>query len=252
VAFCVKLGLFPFHFWLPIVYAGARPAVAAILGGALANIGSYGILRFGAGLLPRELEFGAIALLVIGGASILYGSLQAVSRRTAPEVLAYSSIGQVGYILVALAVGGRVGFAAAVVFSLVNSLNKALLFLAAGLRGWLVGAAFAVGALSVTGIPPSAGFFGKAALFRAGVDAGDVAVVVLLFLGGALSFVYMFQIYQHDHWRPAPTSSTQAPSVWPLRAITVGLAVLVLAIGLWPEPLLAIGDDAADAILGGP
>lgn len=252
VAFGVKLGLFPFHFWLPTVYAASRPAVAAILAGALANIGSYGILRFGAGLLPRELELGALALLVLGGASIVYGSVQAVSRRTAPEVLAYSSIGQVGYVLVALAVGGRVGLAAAVVFSLVNSLNKALLFLAAGIRGWLVGAAFAVGALSVTGVPPSAGFFGKAALFRAGVDAGDVTVVVLLFLGGALSFVYMFQIYQHDYWRPGRSGASSSPSVWPLRAIAFGLATLVLGLGVWPEPLLAIGDEAADALLGAP
>ena len=58
VAFGVKLGLFPFHFWLPPVYRDASPAVAAVLSGALANIGSYGLLRFGAGLLPRELRAG--------------------------------------------------------------------------------------------------------------------------------------------------------------------------------------------------
>ena len=82
VAFSVKLGLFPFHFWLPTVYTGARPAVAAILSGGLANIGAYGLLRFGAGLLPRELELGAAALIVIGCASILYGGILAISRST--------------------------------------------------------------------------------------------------------------------------------------------------------------------------
>ena len=101
VAFSVKLGLFPFHFWLPTVYTGARPAVAAILSGGLANIGAYGLLRFGAEMLPRELELAAIALIVIGCASILYGGVLAVSRRTASEMLAYSAIGQVGYVLVA-------------------------------------------------------------------------------------------------------------------------------------------------------
>ena len=53
IAFSVKLGLFPFHFWLPTVYAGSRPAVAAILSGAVANIGAYGLLRFGPGHVPR-------------------------------------------------------------------------------------------------------------------------------------------------------------------------------------------------------
>ena len=68
VAFSVKLGLFPFHFWLPTVYTAARPAVAAILSGGLANIGAYGVLRFGGELLPRELEFASAALIAIGSA----------------------------------------------------------------------------------------------------------------------------------------------------------------------------------------
>src|ERR671920_2331304 len=90
-AFCLKLGLFPFHFWLPAVYVGSHAPVAAILSGALANIGAYGLLRFGAGVLPRELELGAPAGMVIGAASIAYGPLQAISRRDTSEVLAYSA-----------------------------------------------------------------------------------------------------------------------------------------------------------------
>src|SRR4029078_1315109 len=58
VAFSVKLGLFPFHFWLPTVYTGAGPAVAAILSGGLANIGAYGILPVGAGLVTDALALG--------------------------------------------------------------------------------------------------------------------------------------------------------------------------------------------------
>ena len=113
--------------------------MAAILSGALANIGSYGLLRFGAGILPRELALGSVAVMVLGAASIVYGALQAISRRDTSEVMAYSAIGQVGYILVALGIGGPVGYAAAVVYSVVNSLNKGVVFLAAGLRGPLVG-----------------------------------------------------------------------------------------------------------------
>jgi len=250
VAFGVKLGLFPFHFWLPPIYVGATPAVAAILSGALANIGAYGLLRFGAALLPAELELGARALVVIGSVSILYGAMQALSRRDVREVLAYSAIGQAGYILVALAVGGRVGFFAAVVYAVVNSANKALLFLAAGLRGWLVGAAFVVGAFSVAGVPPSAGFFGKVAIFQAGVAEESIALLVLLFVGGALSFVYMFQIYQHAFWRPEAAAGAGDASPAVLRGLTLGLAAVIVAIGIWPEPLLALSGGAADLLAG--
>jgi multicomponent Na+:H+ antiporter subunit D len=253
VAFCVKLGLFPFHFWLPAVYTGARPAVAAILSGALANIGAYGLLRFGAGMLSRELELAAPALLLLGTASIVYGALQAISRRDPGEVLAYSAIGQVGYVLIALGVGGPVGYAAAVLYAVVNALNKTLLFLAASLRGWLVGAAFAIGAFSVAGVPPAAGFFGKAALFRTGIAedgrATAVALIVLVFVGGALSFVYMFQIYQRRFWAIADESPGR-PSPAARRLLVLGLAGLVVALGLWPEPLLAVSDKAAGVLLG--
>jgi multicomponent Na+:H+ antiporter subunit D len=246
VAFSVKLGLFPFHFWLPMVYTEARPAVAAILSGGLANIGAYGILRFGGELLPRELDLAANALIVIGCASIVYGGILAVSRRTAGEMLAYSAIGQVGYVLVAIGVGGPVGFAAAILYSVVNAFNKTLLFLASRVRGALVGAAFAIGALSVAGVPPAAGFVGKLEVFRAAADSWPL--LALLVLGSALSFVYAFQLYQYDFWRGERSG---LPSPWPQQAVALGLALVVLAAGLWPEPLLALSRDAADVLAGG-
>ena len=246
VAFLVKLGLFPFHFWLPTVYASVRPAVAAILGGALANIGAYGLLRFGADILPGALRAGAPVLLVLGVASLLYGSLQAVARRNSPEVLAYSSIGQVGYVIVALAIGGPIGYAAAILYAVINSLNKALLFLASELRGWLVGFAFMVGALSVAGVPPAAGFLAKLEVFRAGVEAGAL-LLALLVLGSALSFVYMFQIYQHDFWRDVRSAQVGRRAVG---AVTVSVGLVILALGLWPEPLLAVSRRAAAALTG--
>jgi multicomponent Na+:H+ antiporter subunit D len=248
VAFGVKLGLFPFHFWLPPVYRDTWPAVAAILSGAVANIGSYGLLRFGAEILSRELRLSAGVLIVLGAISILYGALQAISVRTANEALAYSAIGQAGYILVALGIGGPVGIGAAVLYALINPLNKTLLFLATGLRGWLVGAAFAIGAFSVAGVPPALGFFGKAALFQVGIADNSVALVVLFFLGGALSLIYMFQIYQRVHWttdKPGEPSSLQS------RVLVMGVAVLILALGLWPEPLLLASQRATDMLIGG-
>jgi multicomponent Na+:H+ antiporter subunit D len=187
-----------------------------------------------------------VTLAVIGGASILYGAVQALSRRTAAEVLAYSAIGQAGYILVALAIGGPVGLFAAVLYALVNAMNKTLLFLSLGVRGWLTGAAFAIGAFSVAGVPPTAGFFSKLGVLQAGVDEGSIALVALMVLGGALSFIYMFQIYQHDHWRPdddAPPRSRLA-----IRAPVLAAAVAVGAFGFYPEPLLAAAQDAAAAL----
>ena len=247
VAFGVKLGLFPFHFWLPPLYTGTHPVVAAILSGAVANIGAYGLLRFGVDVLPRELDRGATVLAVLGAASILYGALQALARRAVPEVLAYSAIGQAGYVLVAIAIGGPAGYAAAVVYAVANSLNKVMLFLVADLRGPIAGAAFAIGAFSVAGMPPTAGFVAKLELFLAAVDDGSVLLVALVFLGGALSFLYMFQAYQHSYWRVGAALAAR-----PNQALALAVGALVVLGGLWPEPLAFLGSRAAEAFGGGP
>lgn len=247
VAFSIKLGLFPFHFWLPAVYTGTRPAVATILAGALANIGTYGLIRFGADIFPRELEHASGVLIVLGTASIIYGAMQALSRHTTSEVLAYSAIGQVGYIMIALAIGGPAGYAAAILYTVLNSTNKALLFLSGSLRGWLAGAAFVIGAFSVAGVPPASGFLGKMALFQVSILKDQPLLVGLIFLGGALSFVYMFQIYR----RRIADIESHEDSPWGAQAVVVALALLVLGLGLWPDPLLNLAERAAQSLPGG-
>lgn len=126
-----------------------------------------------------------------------------------------------------------------------NAFNKTLLFLASRIRGALVGAAFAIGALSVAGVPPAAGFVGKLELFRAASDSW--ALLALFVLGSALSFVYAFQLYQYDFWRGERSG---LPSPWPQQLVVAGLALLVLAAGVWPEPLLALSQDAAAVLTG--
>jgi multicomponent Na+:H+ antiporter subunit D len=168
--------------------------------------------------------------------------------------MAYSAIGQAGYILIAIGIGGPAGYAAAVLYAVVNSLNKMVLFLATGLRGPLVGAAFAVGAFSLAGVPPAAGFLGKLALFRAGLAMEGVTLaatlVALIFLGGAISFVYSFQVYQRVYLDPVGGTAGK-PSPVSLRLLLLFAAALLVTFGLWPEPLLALSEVAAQALRGG-
>lgn len=247
VALGVKLGTFPFHFWLPAVYTGVHSSVAAMLSGALAVIGAYGLLRIGAGMLPRELALSAPVLIALGVASILYGGLLSVSRHDPSAVVAYSAIGQVGYILIAVAIGGVVGYGAAILFTIWNSMNKTLLFLSGGQINRYAGIAYAVGGLSVAGIPPVGGFWGKAAVLRAtliadgqGARAFLAAIVVL---GGGLSLLYMFQSYGRTYWSVA--DGPARGSAWARTGIVVLLAALIIVLGVWPEPLLALSDQAA-------
>lgn len=244
VAFCVKLGLFPFHFWLPTVYTGARPAVAAMLAGALANIGTYGLVRFGLDIFPRELEAASLVLVVLGAASIIYGGVQAVSRHAPAEVLAYSAIGQVGYIMIALAFAGPAGLAAVIVYSVLNSLNKTVLFLSISLRGWIATTALAVGAFSVAGVPPVGGFFAKFVMFDLALTDQSISLVLLIFVGSILSFVYMFQMYRRRIAQPADGEDHNIP----VQAVSLVVAIAIVLIGIFPEPLFQLVQTAADSL----
>lgn len=251
VALALKLGIFPFHTWLPAVYTGVHASVAAMFSGALATIGAYGLLRIGAGMLPRVLESSTTVLIILGLLSIVYGGVQAVSRHDPDAVIAYSSIGQVGYILIAIAIGGNVGFAAAVLFTVINSLNKTLLFLASAQSDRYAGVAFAIGGLSVAGIPLAVGFWSKAALIRSTVmsdsELARVALTATIVLGGVLSILYMFQSFGRTYWHarlgPVGAAARQRTAI-----VTVS-AVVVIAFGIWPEPLLALSDLAASALI---
>ena len=251
VALGVKLGIFPFHFWLPAVYTGVHASVAAMFSGALATIGAYGLLRVGAGMLPRELALSAPVLIALGIASIIYGGVLAVSRHEAAAVVAYSSIGQVGYILIAVAIGGNVGFAAAIYFTVINSINKTLLFLAGPQVNRYAGIAFAIGGLSVAGIPPALGFWGKTALIRTTLVAqsqlAQAAFTAVVVAGGLLSVLYMFQSYGRTYWHATGIAEGRgdAARTWTVMAI----AVVVLLFGVWPEPLTALSDLAAATLI---
>lgn len=244
VAFCVKLGLFPFHFWLPTVYTGARPAVAAMLSGALANIGTYGLIRFGLDIFPREIEAASLVLLLLGSASIIYGGVQAVSRHAPAEVLAYSAIGQVGYIMVALAFAGPIGLAAVIIYSVLNSLNKTVLFLSISLRGWIATTALAIGAFSVAGVPPVGGFFAKFAMFDLAIAEDSLSVGILIFAGSVLSFVYMFQMYRRRIAAPVDEEDHNIP----VQAVSLVIAIAIVAIGVYPDPLLQLIEVAAESL----
>jgi multicomponent Na+:H+ antiporter subunit D len=191
-------------------------------------------------MLAREVRFGALILLLLGVASALYGGILAATRKTVRETLAYSSISQAGYILVGLAIGGVVGLTAAVLMAVVNALNKTMLFMGGSIQGRLARMAFAFGAFSIAGIPPSVGFFGKTALFRAGVISQRPLLVAFLFVGAALVFVYMFRAYQRRFW----VRTDEGERNLGRQLLVLALALLIVALGVWPEPLLAVSQQA--------
>jgi multicomponent Na+:H+ antiporter subunit D len=301
--FALKAGLVPFQFWVPDAYRAAPAPVTAMLAGVVKKVGVYAVIRvyftvLGAGTVAEPLlgggEFLAFfgpLLLVMGGASILLGGLGAVGRPDLDGLLAYSSISQVGFIVLPLGIGALVpavrelAVVAAVVYSINHGLAKALLFLVAGAvresldtlefdeLGGLTGeapllsGAFFVGGLALVGIPPLTGFFGKLLVFDVAAQAVTPALAVgvsglALALGGAvLTIAYFSLAWSRGFWGEAGVAVGRARTEPTLVAVAAVLALAVVAFGVAFEPVYAASLDAAgaaldtsgyvDAVLGG-
>ena len=213
--FALKAGLVPFHFWVPGAYRAAPAPVTALLAAVVKKVAVYAIIRlfytvFAAAEYTGGSAFGYVGpvLLVMAGASVLYGGIAAVGSRNVEETLSFSSIAQIGFIVLPLGVAMTVGavpgdlpggtlatlaIAAALVYSFTHGLAKAALFLIAGTLTSAVGTtrfrelgglarrtpiaatAFLLAGLALIGIPPVIGFFGKLLVFRVGVVAGSLS-----------------------------------------------------------------------------
>lgn len=232
-ALSLKLGLFPLHFWVPVLYSHARPAVAAVMSGALINIGAYGLLRIGMLSAETARADGAILLVVLGSVAILYGALLAARRETPAEVIAYASIAQAGYIVLALGAGGPLGAAAALLAVLGGSIEKATMFLAGAGTGAVRATTALIAAGGVAGLPLTVGFVAKVELFQAAVlaPAAPIAPVALV-LGSALLVVAAVRFW--TLLRRAPRPERPNPGI----PVVLAGATVVLALAAAPLNLM--------------
>ncbi|MEF8855147.1 MAG: proton-conducting transporter membrane subunit, partial [Haloarculaceae archaeon] len=295
--FALKAGIVPFQFWVPAAYRAAPPPITAFLAGVTKKVGVYAIVRLcftilGGASLARPLDlpgfdgaaflafFGPVLFLMAAG-SILLGGVGAVNRDDVDGVLAYSSIGQVGFIVLPLAVAATasgpvraIGVLAALVYTLNHALAKSALFLLSGAiedrtgtgdlaaLGGLAGGApvlaggFFVGALALVGIPPLAGFFGKLLVFQTAVEAGVggataawLALVVAL-VGAVLTIAYLGRLWNLAFWGEVE-SVIAGPNRtrWGLAAVCLTLVAGVVIVGVGFEPVYRTARAAATAAL---
>ena len=299
VTFGLKAGLAPFQFWVPSAYRSAPMPVAAVFAGATKKVGIYAIVRLyftvlgGAAftadvpLIPVEtapLAFLAPVLLLMAAASILVGGIGAVAQDRLDGLLAYSSVGQVGFIAVPVALAAattspelrHLGILAALIYALHHALTKGLLFLSTaairdatgtteiaalggiGQRSPTFAGVFLLGSLSLVGIPPLAGFFGKLFVFDAAANrfataptAGAAAVLGVLLVGAVLTIVYTTRAWIGCFWG----AQSEAVAAGALErgevAVLATMAVLLVVVGVGFEPVYGFADAAAEAALDG-
>jgi multicomponent Na+:H+ antiporter subunit D len=253
IGFGVKAALFPLHMWLPDAHSIAPSPISALLSGLLVEVGAFAILRISFSVFTSgadNLIGGTMdAVGVFAAAAVLFGGIMAIMQKDLKMMIAYSTVSHIGYIFLGITAMTAEGLTGAMYHMLDHGLAKACLFLCAGsfiyVKGYrriedLKGAwrqmpwtcfAFALAAMSVVGIPPTAGFISKWYLILGNIEAGNYLYVVVLLAGAVLAAVYCFRVIYYMFFQSGKEGAWEgdfndaAPSmlspVWVLSAGTL-------------------------------
>lgn len=264
-----KVAVFPFQIWAPDVYEGSPTPTAALLAVGSKAAGVVLLVRLLGSVVPDLALRWETLLMVVAGLSILYGSLCAIPQRGLKRLMGYSSIANGGFVLVGVAALSKAG-AAAVLFYLAGYLFAVLTaFLVVGVvtqrlgsddfgalaglhqRSPFLAAALALSMVSLAGVPPLAGFFGKFVVLRALVEQGashpsSFVLGAVAIAGVVISFWYYFGVVRAIYWGGEAPDLTPVAVSPVLRVVLAFCAAGVVVLGIVPARVW----DAAVAAVG--
>jgi len=270
IGFGIKIPLVPLHTWLPDSYVEASPATTILLGGILAKLGTYGLIRFGLQLFPDTWKLVAPGLALIGTISVLYGALAAIAQKDIKRMVAYSSIGHMGYILVACAAATELSLLGAVAQMISHGLILALLFHLVGIierktgtrdldklnglmnpiRGLPLTSALLIGGgMASAGIPGLVGFISEFIIFQGSFIIFPIATLICIIASG-LTAVYFVILLNRTCFGKLDNKLAYYPKVLLLEKIPAFvLAALILFLGIQPQYLSLWMEPTTDHLI---
>ena len=237
VGLSLKLALFPLHLWLPNAYTYAPSVVTAFLAATATKVAIYVLLRIFYTVFGAEFSFGAMPLgsilMVLAVLAMFSASAVAIFQSDAKRMFAYSSVAQIGYMILGISLASVLGVAAGMLHLFNHALMKAALFLALGCVFWRIGsvqiadmaglgrrmpwtmAAIVAGGLSLIGIPGTVGFVSKWYLIQAALEPGYWPLALLIVASSLLAVIYVWRLVEWAYFRAAPegAKSGEAPLV---------------------------------------
>ncbi|MES1925664.1 monovalent cation/H+ antiporter subunit D family protein [Salinisphaera sp. T31B1] len=270
----LKLALFPLHVWLPNAYTYAPSSVSVFIAATATKVAVYALMRFVFTVFGVAYAFGQVPLgqilLLLSVVAMLSGSMAAIFQTNLKRLLAWSSIAQIGYIVMGFALATSAGVTASIVHIVNHGIIKGALFMAAGALFWRMrtisindiaglgrcmpatSAAFVAAGLSLIGVPMTAGFISKWLLLQAVLDQGHYWLAAAILVSSLMALIYIGRVIESLYFREAPEREPP-PREAPLSMIaTTWLLVGVnIVIGLHSTPLVDAARRGADALLGG-
>lgn len=263
--FGMKAGLFPFFYWLPNSYPILPSPVAALYAGMLTKVGVYVLLRVFGQVLPPELPVIHLLLAWLAAATMIFGVLGAVSRNFIRGILSFHILSQIGYMVLAIGLFTPYALAAAIFYVIHHIIVKSTLFMIGGAvvvlnrtddlartgRLWaatpILGILFLLQALSLAGVPPLSGFWGKFMIIDEALRQGEWTLAGLALLAGILTLFSMLKIWNGAFWADRAAGSLHTEDGrWKAMTVVAGaMTVVSLGIGFGAEAFFRIAGEAA-------
>jgi multicomponent Na+:H+ antiporter subunit D len=261
-AFLIKGAIFPFHFWQPDFHAVAPTAVSAMLSSVVVKLGVYGLLRLTTLLFTGQAAQLETLLVILGVIGVVYGGFGAVGTHNVKRMLAYSTLAQIGFILVGIGWGTPSSLAAALVFTFNHALVKAAMLMLAGAMASrapvksaafevvvgvgkyhpFAGALFLLGGMALAGIPPMNGFISKLMIFWSGVEAARYASLAIIGAVSLITLTYIIRSFVKIWFEPNPEVKPKTGDRLLAPALLIALSLLL---GIWPQSLVSLAQAVA-------
>ena len=270
LGFGIKIPLIPLHTWLPDAYVEANTPVAILLGGVLAKLGTYGVLRFGLGLFPEAWSAIAPSLAIWGAISAIYGAVTAIAQKDIKRMVAYSSIGHMGYILLAAAASTPLAMVGAIAQMFSHGVILAILFHLVGVveskvgtreldklnglmspvRGLpVISALLVLGGMASAGIPGMTGFVAEFLAFQGSFTVFPIQTILCVIATG-LTAVYFVILLNRTCFGKLDNNLAYYPEVfWYEKIPAFILAGIIIFLGLQPTWLVRWSESTTTAIV---
>ncbi|MBU4222067.1 MAG: monovalent cation/H+ antiporter subunit D family protein [Euryarchaeota archaeon] len=253
VGFSIKVGLFPLHTWMPDAYSQAPSAVSALLASTFTKVAAYVMIRFMITIFRPDFIISTVhantILIWLASIAIIMGSVLAIAQTDLKRMLAYSSVSQIGYIILGVSLLNHMGMTGGIIHIMNHGIMKGALFMVAGAIIYKTGlsnindlkgigkkmpytsAAFVLVALSMIGIPPTVGFVSKWYLALGAIEAGMWIIVGVIMLSSLLNIVYFWRVIENMYFHHTDGGKVDEAPMSMLLPILI-LAALTFLLGV--------------------
>ncbi len=273
VGLALKAALFPLHAWLPNSYAYAPSVVTIFLAATATKVSIYVLIRTIFTIFGVEFSFGTMSLgpllFILAIAAMLLGSTVAIFQDDIKRMLAWSSVAQIGYMVLGLAFATVNGVAGGILHLFNHALIKAALFMAMGCVFYRMGsvrieamagigkrmpwttAAFVAGGLALIGVPLTTGFVSKWYLLLASVESGMWWIALFILISSLLAIIYVWRVVEAAYFMPSPDGAPEGEAPLLMLIPTWVLIIANVYFGMDTRVSVGVAVDAAKALLGG-